>query len=246
MRIKKYRQPVICAALLGALTMLPAQEPKWSFTVGGGWTLLPMSSVNSKHRAEIEGWAEQGVPLKDFPELGQAAMTAIRVQYRFSHNGAVTVAYSGFSQEVSSSSLDPGIIFSTSRAISMDDFAVGILQYFPEIIYPVEMYFELAVGRANVKFRGDKIGEVTLYSVPTVFDEVARFSTAQGYAAVALGANLPLFGPLVLNGEVRFKSIQVGPMDGKLVQAGIERAERTLTSFDFSGLYISLGLGLEF
>ncbi|MFC1481781.1 hypothetical protein ACFL6E_06005, partial [Candidatus Neomarinimicrobiota bacterium] len=103
MDLGNHRIPAIWAVLICGLTMLTAQEPRWSLTVGGGWTLLPMTSLNSKHRAEIEAWAAQGVPLEDFPELGATAMTAIRVQYRFSHNGALTAAYSGFSQEVSTS-----------------------------------------------------------------------------------------------------------------------------------------------
>lgn len=246
MRKSKNRNSAIWVALLCGFAVLTAQQPKWSLTVGGGWTLLPMSSVNNKHSADIEGFAEKGVPLEDFPGVGKTGMIAIRVQYRFSHNGALTATFSSFSQQVKTSSLDPSTDFSMTRLIGLEDYAVGIMQYLPGIIYPAEMYFELAVGTAHVIARTDAIGEVTLYTAPTVFDEVANFAADKGYAAIALGAYFPLFGPLVLNGEARFKSIPVGQMDGKLVQGGAESEDRTLTSFDFSGIYLSLGLGVEF
>ncbi len=243
MRIGNNWLAVCLVLLLGGLTVVAGQGSKWLLTVGGGRTFLPMTSLNNKHKAEVDGWASVGVPLGDFPKLGETGMYVMRVQYRFRHNGALSLTISGLSHKVGTSSLDPDIMFVTTRTVELEDYAVGIIQFLPELIYPLEIYFELAVGSSQAKFSAVKVMEAAGVQL---FDEVASFAADKGYGAVALGAYLPLWGPLVVNGEARFKSIPIGPMDGTRVEFGVERPDRTGSRFDFSGVYLSLELGVAF
>ncbi|UCD39039.1 MAG: hypothetical protein JSW54_06055 [Fidelibacterota bacterium] len=246
-------KPITGLYLLVFLSALPvrAQESRWFLSASAGVSLLPLKQVNEDNERDIQGWNELGVPIKPFPALNTAYFLSGKVMYRFSPYGAFSLAVSKFSREVQTEYTDQNITLMMRRSVGSADLTAGVIQYLPQILYPAEWYVELRIGYADARARAEahstlsvEIDDTTL--VGMLVDSDAVYSKTKSFAAVGVGMKIPLVSPLVMSAEVHYKNILVGNMEGEVTEFGEEYTEVSSIKFDYSGLFICVGLGVEF
>ena len=81
--------------------------------------------------------------------------------------------------------------------------------------------------------------------VPFV-DTEGKYKKAKTAAAFFVGADMPLFRWVFLKGEAGYRVAQVGELDGDVTAFGVQSSMTSTTLFNFSGLLVSLGVGIEF
>ncbi len=227
------------------------QETNWSFSASAGYAILNMGEVRRDNERDVQGWRQQGADLTDFPPLNPVTFVAARASYRWGPFGAVSLSVTDFSRvmEITSTSSVP--FLKLSRSIGATDFMLGARNMFPIVLEPLELYVELQAGYtlawAGAQAFGTTIILVGKDSTAVTFvDSQTRYALRRPFAAVGFGASLPVAGPLALKAEGLYKGGPIGRMDGETTANGETVSIASAVDFDYSGLFLSLGLALQF
>ena len=241
-------------ALLMSL-MLPlaaaAQEPAWSFGGSVGIANLSMREVRQNNEDIVADYNEQGIPLPLFTPLNPAPFLSARAAYRWGPFGAVAVSLVTFTRSVETAFDGPSATLELTRTIGATDIMLGVLHYFPRPFDRLDLVLEIHAGYTLAWARVNSYGVTTIKAgadtVTVVFaDSHAEYSLRRPFAAAGLVASLALAGPLVLKAEGRLKSGPIEQMEGKFTVEGVTETITSEVNFDYSGLYLGLGLALEF
>jgi hypothetical protein len=57
---------------------------------------------------------------------------------------------------------------------------------------------------------------------------------------------MPLIQHIFIRGEAGYRVAQVGELDGDITRFGVQSNESSTTMFDFSGVLVSIGVGVAF
>jgi hypothetical protein len=242
-------------AILLAAGLVPqptlSQDRTFSITGSAGYSLLSLGAVDAKNASDVVGWNALGIPVNDFASLKQSPFFSGRATYRYTRDFALSLHGSYFSKTVSSSYSGPDAVLQLDRSVSATDLMLGVA-YYPDLQpYLFQWYLQANVGvilaRATARAVGTQATKPggTVVMVPLV-DSEGKYKKAQTSAALFVGADMPLIRHVFIRGEAGYRVAQVGELDGDITRFGVQSNESSTTMFDFSGVLVSMGVGVEF
>ena len=244
---------VYCALLLATGVVQQSalgQDRIFSITGSAGYGLLSLGVVDAKNASDVEGWGNLGIPLNGFASVKQSPFFSGRMTYRYTRDFAVSMYGSYFSKTVSSSYDGPDAVLQLDRSVGATDLSLGVAYYPAAQPYFFQWYLQVNLGvilaRATAKAVGTqatKPGGVVVV-VPLV-DSEGKYKMAKTSAAFFVGADMPLFRAVFLKGEAGYRVARVGELDGDITRFGVQSNEPSTTVFDFSGILVSVGVGIE-
>jgi hypothetical protein len=244
---------VIILLVLTCVSEASGRSPESSLTFSGsmGYAILSLKQVNEDHERDVASFNEEGIALPAFPTMHTFPVVSGSVIYRFGPYGAVTLHIVDFSMAVNTEYSDTANSVSLERTVGATDVIAGIQYFIPPFIEIGEWFVELEVGNTYARATAEASGMTTIkqgeatVTVPSI-DEKVRYKKTKTFIAAGFGVNIPVLKPIVLTAKAKFKSAPVGQMDGKVTEFGETFQETSTTTFDYSGLFFSLGLGIEF
>ena len=230
---------------------MEGQDRGVSVTGSGGYGIFNLAAVDAKNAADVAGWSALGVPLSNFVSVKQSPFFSGRVTYRTTREFAVSLYASTFSKSASASYRGSDTQLQLDRSVGATDITVGIAYYPAAQPYGFQWYLQTNLGvilaRASANAYGEqasKQGAVTVM-VPLVNSE-ANYRKTKTCAAFCLGADVPLSSGVFLKGEGGYRVAQVGQLNADTVDFGVPGTQISTTIFDYSGLVVSLGVGIDF
>lgn len=234
-----------------ALQISSAQEHTFLFSVSAGLARMSLDQVDEDNQRDVEGWNLQGVPIGSFPSMKNAFMLSLKGSYRYDRDIALLFSISDASQEVSTSYNTSDQTLELIRSVGFTDATFGVLYHFPLYYDIAESYAGAEIGvmwaRARAKAYGTRTRKIadSTETVPTV-DTKGTYKANKTIVNALAGMTVQVFEPLFLSAELKYKVGKVGKMDGHVTRIGDERDETTSIEFDYSGLLVTLGLGVRF
>ena len=242
-------RPALLIALLLPLPA-PAQEARFSFGASAGWANLAMRAVRQDNEDDVDGFNVLGFPVAPFPELNPVPFVTARAAYRFSHAGSVFLSVQIFARNLAATTPDGQPHLDLQRGLGATDVMLGAAHHFPLSLGDLDVTAELAVGTTRAWVHAEAFGtEIPLgkEAEETLrFDSETDYTLSSPFAMAGMAAGLPLPGPFVLNAAARYKTGPITKMAGKTTDLGVTKSLISQVEFDFSGLFLSLGLALEF
>jgi hypothetical protein len=243
----------ICAGLLLTIGMVQqtmlGQERTFSISGSAGYGLLSLSEVDAKNASDVEGWGNLGIPVSGFASVKKSPFVSGRMTYRFSREIAFSIYGSYFSKSVSSSYEGADAVLHLDRSVGATDISLGVAYYPAVQPYFLQWYLQVNLGiimaRASTKAFGTQNTKPTDvgFASPLV-DSEGNYKKTKPAAAFSVGADVPLLLGIFLKGEAGYRSAQVGQLDGDITLSGVHSNEISTTSFNFSSLIISIGVGI--
>ncbi|HEY5615654.1 MAG TPA: hypothetical protein VIL52_06490, partial [Bacteroidota bacterium] len=136
-------------------------------------------------------------------------------------------------------------------SIGFTDALVGVAFYSPVTPLNAEVY---AGGEAGMMFaraeaeaygtRTEKVSDTTQTSV--VVDTKGTYRINKLVLNVVAGADVHVFDPLFVRLEAKYKFGKVGKMEGDIRRFTTMSTEETSIEFDYSGLFLTVGIGIVF
>ena len=245
------------AALLLAL-LLPlaahAQEARFSFGASAGWANLAMRAVRQKNESDVNGvngFIALGFPVAPFPALNPVPFVTARAAYRFSHAGSVSLSVQTFARTLEATTPAGQPYLYLQRGLGATDVMLGAAHHFPPSVGDLDVTVELAVGTTTAWVHAEAYGTAEILVGKTLlkvilFDSQADYTLSSPFTVAGMAAGLPLPGPFVLKATAHYKTGPIAKMAGKFTEGGVTTPLISQVEFDFSGLFLSLGLALEF
>ncbi len=243
-------RPFLLLALLMPLTA-QAQEARFSFGVSTGWANLTMRAVRQDNENDLAGFIALGFPVAPFPELNPVPFVTARVAYRFSHARSVFLSVQTFDRTLEATTPAGQPHLYLQRGLGATDVMLGAAHHFPPSVGDLDVTVELAVGTTSAWVHAEAFGttEILVGKTPqevTIFDSQTDYTLSSPFAVAGMAAGLPLPGPFALKAAARYKTGPIAKLAGETTEDGVTTRLISEVEFDFSGLFLSLGLALEF
>ncbi len=244
---------VCCAILLTVGTsqqQTVAQDRTFSITGSAGYGLLNLSAVDERNASDVVGWTNLGIPVNDFASVKRSPLFSGRMTYRYSRDFSVSLHGSYFSKTVYSSYDGSEAVLQLERSVGATDLSLGVAYYPAVQPYLFEWYLQVNFGVFMPRVTARTVGTQAtkpagvIVMVPLV-DTDARYKKTKTFAAFFVGADMPLFQRVFLKGEAGYRVAQMGELDGEITRFGVQINQPSITLFDFSGLIVSVGVGVE-
>jgi hypothetical protein len=228
-----------------------AQDRTFSVTGSAGYGLLNLGAVDAKNASDVVGWTSLGFPLSNIASVKQSPFFSARMTYRYTRDFAISLYGSYFSKTVSSSYNGSDAVLKLDRSVGATDLYLGIVYYPAAQPYLFEWYLQANLGVILARGTTRTVGSQAVKSggVTTMVpfdDSEGKYKKTKTAAAFFVGANMPLARWVFLKGEAGYRVAQVGELDGDVTSFGVQSTITTTTPFDFSGLLVSVGAGIEF
>ena len=226
------------------------QDLRWAVSGSIGYASLAMDEVNEENRTDVQTWNELGIPLEPFPPLQSSVVFSGRLTYRFQPNFALSISIGNSSTEVNTKYVGQRQTLSMIRSVGSTEMAVAFINYVPSRFSFVDWHAEFNVGYMSAWAKSDAFGTMTLggpdstYTVTNV-DTKGAYDRLRTFASVGLGATVQIARNLLLGAEGKYRFAKMGRMEGEATRFG-ETTSETTVEFDYSGLLLSIGLGLGF
>jgi opacity protein-like surface antigen len=253
--MKSARLPICAAVVVLASTSAFAQGVTLrAFT---GFLKPSLSDVNNVVESQIGGWSEIIGESIATPDRFNGDQTyGGQVNIRLDETWALNINISYFNERNSVEHLGaietPALQnrFYFDRNIKLYDFWVGMNHYFDySVREPLNYYVGFAAGLSYVKAKSTT--ELT-YTVDadgdslTFSDAFGDFSGSTLAGTFYAGAEYRVLSPFIVWGEFGVDYINFGRISGTF--SNIDRPnpieEQTVSTFNFTGYYLRLGLGL--
>ena len=231
--------------------VVSAQELPWSFSVSGGWAYMSLNQVDEDNKLDVEGWQRQGVFIDPLGSVKSALMLTAKGTYRIDRDYVLSLTVAHAEREVSSSYSGFDASLDLTRSIGFTDALVGIYLYSPFFPLNAEVY---AGGEAGMMFaraeaeaygtRTEKVADTTQTSI--IVDSKGTYRINKLVLNVVAGADVHVFDPLFVRLEAKYKFGKVGKMEGDVRRFTTMSTEETSIEFDYSGLFLTVGIGIVF
>jgi len=230
---------------------LHAQQAHWSLSGSVGYAFLSLTQVDGDNASDVEGWNVLGIPIGPLGSLKQSTLFSARLAYRSTKEIGFSLTVHDQSKEVSTSYEGTDATLSLRRGAGSTDVLLGINYYPPEQPYFLEWYVEVGVGvivgRANANAHGTQTVKVA--GMPTLAPLVetdATYKKSRTAVAFCLGADMKIFRPIFIHFEGAYRFAPLGTLDGDVTRSGQHSTQPSVAEFDYSGLLLSGGIGIEF
>ncbi len=236
---------------LFVVTLVQAQERTFTLSLSAGLAHMSLDQVDQDNQSDVEGWNRQGIFIGSFPSLKNAFMLSAKGSYRYDRDVAFSFSFSDASREVSTLYNTPEQTLKLVRSVGFTDATFGVVYHFPLYYDLAESYAGAEVGLMWARAHAEAYGTRTLKIVdstetfPTL-DTKGTYNATKTMVNALVGMHVRVFESLFLSAELKYKVGKVGKMDGHVTRIGSEGDETTSIEFDYSGLLITLGLGVKF
>ena len=246
-------RPALLIALLLPLAA-PAQEARFSFGVSAGWANLAMRAVRQKNESDVNGvsgFIALGFPVAPFPALNPVPFVTARAAYRFSQASSLSLSVQTFARTLEAATPAGQPHLYLQRGLGATDIMLGAAHHFRPRVGDLDVAVELAVGATAAWVTTEAFGTAEIIVSKetvevTIYDSQTELTLTSPFALVGIAAGLPLPGPLALQAAARYKSGPITKMSGEATEFGVTTGYVSQIEFDCSGLFLSLGLALEF
>jgi hypothetical protein len=230
---------------------IAAQDRTFSLTGSAGYGLLSLGAVDAKNASDVAGWTNLGFPLGSIASVKQSPFLSARMTYRYTRDFAISLYGSYFSKAVSSSYEGSDAVLKIDRSVGATDLCLGIAYYPAAQPFLLEWYLQVNLGvilaRGTTRTIGSQAVKSGAVTTMVPFDDSEGiYRKTKTSASFFVGANIPLLRSLFLKGEAGYRLAQVGELDGSVTSFGVQSSMTSTTMFDFSGLLVSVGVGIEF
>ena len=236
-------------------SMLPAQEGTWTVSAGGGYAYIFLDAVKGDMDRDVRGYNNAGLLLPPFPSPSSTLALEGKATYRFDREFSWSFTLNSSSRTVGTSWEDGTYALSLERTLSSVTAMLGLGYHLPTG-YDQDVYLEVQLGYLFAKAtssadwtKSTKVADSTgmyVTVMETLDDTRAKFTKSKLIVAAALGGTLRISGPLFIRGEALYRFGQIGTIDGTKTQFGQSVPQTTSIEFDFSGIFLTAGLGIEF
>lgn len=227
--------------------------PECGLIVSGsvGYAVLSLEQVNKDHDRDVAEWNALGIDIPAFSPMHGFKVLSGSLTYRFGPYGAVSLRVVDFSKGIRTEYSDPLQSLLLERSVGAMETTVGFQYFIPFLVDLGDWYMELSLGQIKARARasayGTSIANEDGEPLTTIWENThSRYEKTKSFAAIGLGVNIPLFEPFLLMGKVEFQNAPVGKMEGRIAEFGERFREISTTAFDYTGLFFSLGIGIEF
>ena len=226
------------------------QDLTWAVRGSIGYASLAMDEVNEENRRDVQTWNELGIPLEPFSPFQSSVVFSGRLTYRFQPSFALSVSIGNSSTEVNTKYVGPRQTLSMIRSVGSTEMAVGFINYVPSWFSSVEWHAEFNVGYISAWAKSDAFGTMTIRGPDSTYTDTnvntkGVYDRLRTFASVGLGATIRIARHFLLTAEGKYRFAKVGKMEGEATRFG-ETTSETTVEFDYSGLLLSIGLGLGF
>lgn len=245
----------IAAALMlfitAAFHRANGQEGTWSISGSAGGTFLNLKDVDNDNTSDVEIYNRVGIPLPPFPAFDRAWFFSGRISYRYARDFGLSLLVTYFDKRISTKYDTPEEILSLARSVGSTDAMLAFAYYPPVRPYFLDWYTELLIGFTFARAWAEAYGATfpKIDGVPTVqvnTDTKGVYNKSKIAVGIGLGASARLVGSLILRADAAYKFAQLGKIDGEVTRFGVTASETTTPEFNFSAIFVSAGLGVEF
>jgi hypothetical protein len=227
-----------------------AQESPFTFSVSGGWVYMSLDQVDEDNQRDIEGWRVQGIPIEDFGSLKTALQFGAKGTYRFERDIVLSLSFTHAEREVRAEYLSYDATLELDRSVGFTDVLAGLGFYYPITPLHAEAYAGGEVGmmyaRADAKAYGTQQKTSDTTQIDIVLDSEGHYKKNKLVLNAVAGMNFHVFEPLFLQVEAKYKFGKVGKLEGDVRRFNDTAVQETTIEFDYSGLFLSLGIGIVF
>ena len=241
---------ILFVTLVFSAIVLRAQELPWSFSVSSGLVRMDMGQVETDNTNDIRGWNQQGIPIEEFKSVKTAWLFGAKGSYRFERDIFLSLAVAYAEREVRALYESYDVTLDLKRSVGFTDITAGLGYYFP--IFPIhtDAYAGAELGmmfaRANALAFSFTQKEADSTQIEIVLDSEGIYRKNKLVLSAIAGANIHVLEPVFVQVEAKYKFGLVGKMEGDVRRFDVTDTQETTIEFDYSGLFLSIGIGIVF
>ncbi|MCI0707611.1 MAG: hypothetical protein L0Y80_09030 [Ignavibacteriae bacterium] len=211
---------------------------------------MSLSQVDANHQRVVESWRNDGIPIEDLGSLKSGLFLNARGAYRIERDLALTASVAYSEGDVRAYYEDYDLTVELTRSVGFTDAMVGIEYYVPFVPLDAEAYIGAEMGmmfaRAHATTFGTERKMTDTTEMEVVLDSRGKYRKSKLVLNVTAGADVNVLGPLFARLEAKYKFGKIGLMPGDIQRLAGPPLDESTVEFDFSGLFLSVGIGIVF
>lgn len=228
------------------------------FSVSGSYVrgLLSLGSVNNTLDRTVFDWNRFfGLSMGPFDHFNSLATFTGRLGFRFDRDYEAFVSYFRFSEQMNNGYNGPSTDgsrynLSLERSLGSENLGLGIMYFFPPIVFEADAYAFIEVGRVSGFAEAKTFGTHTIKyneadSTFIFHDVTATYAKTRMFFGVGTGVSIEVVPSVRASAELTYKLAKLGQMDGTITVESGTFNDPSISEFDFSVLLFCIGLRID-